>query len=147
VLWRHFTTKFKVLKYKDPHIINFPKIGDSPLGYISVTENKNLPFDVKRVFWTYFTPESVVRGRHAHHTTEQIIIAASGRIIVTIEDAQGKIDIFTLQEPNQGIYIPPNVWHTMQYTHTAIQLVLASTEYSEQDYIRNYDDFKKIWTI
>ena len=133
------------MKYKDPHIIKFPKIGDSPLGFISVTENKNLPFDVKRVFWTYYTPESVVRGRHAHHQTEQIIIAASGRIIVTVEDAWGKTDVYTLQEPNEGIYIPPNVWHTMQYTHTAIQLVLASTEYNESDYIRTYDEFKKKW--
>ena len=86
-----------------------------------------------------------MRGRHAHHQTEQIIIAASGRIIVTVEDAWGKTDVYTLQEPNEGIYIPPNVWHTMQYTHTAIQLVLASTEYNESDYIRTYDEFKKKW--
>lgn len=132
--------------YKKPHIITFPKIGESLIGFISVGDNKSLPFEVKRVFWTYYTPESIVRGRHAHYKTEQIIIAATGRIIVTTEDAAGKIDIFTLNEPNMGVYVPPNVWHTMQYSHTAIQLVLASTEYSETDYIRDHEHFRKTWS-
>jgi mannose-6-phosphate isomerase-like protein (cupin superfamily) len=131
--------------YPDPHIIEFGKIGDSTIGYISVAENGKLPFEVKRVFWAYFTPESIVRGRHAHHETEQILIAASGRIIVNTENGKGEKQIFTLEEPNKAVYIPPNVWHTMQYSHTAIQCVLASTVYNEADYIRSYEDFKKIW--
>ncbi|GAA4465504.1 FdtA/QdtA family cupin domain-containing protein [Nemorincola caseinilytica] len=133
------------MNYKAPHIIEFPKLGESPTGYISVTENRQMPFEIKRVFWTYFTPESVVRGRHAHYKTEQVIVAAAGRIIVSTENAAGEIEVFTLNEPTQGVYIPPNVWHTMQYSHTAIQLVLASTEYTEADYIRKYDDFRQVW--
>ncbi len=129
-----------------PYIIDFPQIGDSCVGYISVTEqNDSVPFKIKRIFWTYFTPESVVRGRHAHHETEQVILAAAGRIIVTTEDAFGNINIFTLSDPYKGVYIPPNIWHTMQYTHNAIQIVFASTEYNKNDYIRDYDEFKKTW--
>ncbi len=133
------------MSYSAPHIIEFKKLGESSIGYISVAENGNLPFDIKRIFWTYYTPESVVRGRHAHYKTEQIIIAATGRIIVTTETAEGEINTFVLNEPNMGVYIPPNVWHTMQYSHTAIQCVLSSTSYDEADYIRDYNSFKEYW--
>jgi dTDP-4-dehydrorhamnose 3,5-epimerase-like enzyme len=133
------------MKYKEPYLIDFAKLGDSSIGYISVGQNDKLPFEIKRLFWTYFTPESIVRGRHAHHSTQQILIAVTGRIVVTTEDATGTIQTFVLDNPNHGLYVPPNVWHTMQYSHTAIQVVMASTLYDEKDYIRNYDDFKKIW--
>lgn len=130
----------------EPYIIEFPKIGTSAIGYISVLDSlDSLPFKVKRVFWTYYTPESIVRGRHAHHVTEQVLIAVSGRILVTTESAQGEIKVFALDSPSQGIYIPPNVWHTMQYSHSAVQLVLASTSFDEQDYIRDYDMFRTAW--
>ncbi|MFN7313192.1 MAG: sugar 3,4-ketoisomerase [Bacteroidota bacterium] len=131
--------------YQPPHLIDFNKLGESNIGYLSVAENKNLPFTVERVFWTYYTPESIVRGRHAHHETEQILIAVTGRIIVNTEDAQGNIQTFVLDEPNKAVYIPPNVWHTMQYSHTAIQLVLASKAYDEKDYIRDHNNFLKVW--
>ncbi len=132
-------------QYERPYLIDFRKIGETQIGYISVAENKLLPFQVQRIFWTYFTPESIVRGRHAHYETEQILVAVSGRIIVSVEDNDGKIDTFILDNPNIGLYIPPCVWHTMQYSHTAVQMALSSTEYSEKDYIRDYSTFKKVW--
>ncbi|WP_345117122.1 FdtA/QdtA family cupin domain-containing protein [Hymenobacter algoricola] len=104
-----------------------------------------VPFEVKRTFWTYFTPESIVRGRHAHHATEQVLIAVAGRIIVTMELPDGAISTFVLESPHVGVYIPPNAWHTMQYSHTAVQLVFASTPYQESDYIRDYSMFKQVW--
>ena len=56
-----------------PYLINFPKIGESSLGYISLTEKDNLPFVPKRIYWTYYTPEDVVRGNHSHYELEQIV--------------------------------------------------------------------------
>ena len=132
-------------KYPDPYLIEFKKLGDPSTGYISVGQNDGLPFEIKRVFWTYFTPESIVRGRHAHHETEQILIAASGKIIVTTENPDGKIATFVLDNPNTGVYIPPTVWHTMQYSHTSTQLVLASSLYAEADYIRDHQEFLQTW--
>jgi len=133
---------------EEPYLIEFSKHGDPSIGYISVSEfPSNIPFAVKRTFWTYFTPESIVRGRHAHFETEQVLIAVSGKIIVTTETAQGGIKVFTLEKPNIGVYIPPNVWHTMQYSHSSVQLVLASTPYIEKDYIRSFDEFKKVYGI
>ncbi|MBC8085375.1 MAG: FdtA/QdtA family cupin domain-containing protein [Hymenobacter sp.] len=132
--------------YLLPHLLELPKLGAPDIGYITVVElEKDLPFAVVRTFWTYFTPESIVRGRHAHYRTEQVLVALAGRIIVTTERADGTLETFRLESPHVGLYIPPNVWHTMQYSHTAVQLVLASTSYDEQDYIRDYDRFQAIW--
>lgn len=131
---------------KNPYLINFSKIGFPDIGYISVTEQQKLiPFEIQRIFWTYYTPESIVRGRHAHHVTEQVLIAAAGRITVTTETADGDIQIFRLEDPNVGLYVPPHAWHTMQYSHSAVQLVLASAPYNANDYIRDYDEFKQVW--
>ena len=128
-----------------PHIIEFPKLGAPEIGYISVAENnKNIPFEVKRVFWSYHTPDNVVRGRHAHHNTEMILIATLGRIVVNTEMPNGDLNVFSLESPNQGLYLPKYCWHTMQYSHIAVQLVLASELYNEADYIRSYDDFLKL---
>ncbi len=131
--------------YPQPHIITFNPYGESSIGYISVAEfAKHIPFEVKRIYWTYYTPESIVRGRHAHKETEQILIAISGRIIVNLEfPNDSTIQTYVLEHPKQGLYIPPSAWHTMQYSHSSTQLVLASKEYDEKDYIRSYDEFKK----
>jgi dTDP-4-dehydrorhamnose 3,5-epimerase-like enzyme len=128
-----------------PYILNFPAIGESTIGFISIAENqKHIPFDVKRTFWTYFTPQSVTRGFHAHHDTEMVLVALTGKIVVYTEMPNGDKETFVLDQPTQGLYLPRLCWHTMQYSHTAIQLVLASTEYNAADYVRNYDDFLQL---
>ncbi len=131
--------------YKKPQILQLNKIGESSMGYLTIAENIDLPFKIERIFWTYYTPESIVRGRHAHYKTEQLLIAVSGRIIVATDDGKGNVDSFVLEDPSKAVYIPPNVWHTMQYSHTAIQLVLASSTFDESDYIRDYKDFVNFW--
>lgn len=133
-------------KFTPSRLIEIPKIGNSAEGYISVAEcNGELPFEVKRFFWTYYTPESIIRGRHAHFNTELILIAVAGIIEVTTENSQGEKMSFILNHPNQGLYIPPDNWHTMKYSHNAVQLVLASTLYDENDYIRDYNQFLSVW--
>lgn len=127
-----------------PHLIRFSKIGESHLGYLSIAEfGHSVPFEIKRVFWAYFTPEDVIRGFHAHHETEMILIAAAGKITVKTEDATGEVMEFQLERPNEGLYLPKLCWHTMQYSHNAVQLVLTSSHYAAEDYIRDYDEFKK----
>ncbi|GAA4372973.1 sugar 3,4-ketoisomerase [Hymenobacter koreensis] len=129
-----------------PYLIDFPKLGKDSTGYICVVElHKALPFEVQRTFWTYDTPESFVRGNHAHYNTEQVLFAVAGRITVTTEMPGGATEIFHLQNPHQGLYVPPHVWHTMQYTPGAVQLVYASTHYDETDYIRDYEVFRAKW--
>lgn len=131
---------------KEPYLIDFPKLGAPDIGYISVTEQlKQLPFEVQRTFWTYYTPESIVRGRHAHYKTEQVLVAAAGRIIVNTEMPDGTVEVHRLEDPHVGLYVPPHAWHTMQYSHSAVQLVFASLPYNEQDYIRDYEQFRQVW--
>lgn len=125
-----------------PRIIKFPKIGNSSLGYISLAEKDNLPFTVNRIYWTYFTPDDVERGGHAHHELVQILVALAGRITVTTEMPGGKKDVFILESPDRGIYLPKKSWHIMQYSHNAVQMCIADSVYREEDYIRKYDDFK-----
>jgi oxalate decarboxylase/phosphoglucose isomerase-like protein (cupin superfamily) len=136
-----------VATYPAPYLIQLPKLGAPEIGYISVGESAKdpLPFVVQRVFWTYYTPESIVRGRHAHHRTEQVLIAAAGRLIVTTELANGDIQIFRLDDPSVGLYVPPCAWHTIQFSHSAVQLVLASLHFSADDYIRDYEAFCQQW--
>ena len=131
----------------NPKIINFPKIGLPSLGYISVAEKEALPFEVKRVYWTYFTPEDVERGGHAHHQLEQILVSVAGRIIVNTEMPDGSKEQFVLDSPNQGVYLPKYSWHIMQYSHNAVQMCIASMVYEEQDYIRDYEEFKALRLI
>lgn len=129
---------------KQPYLMNFPKIGNSVQGYISVAENGDLPFEVKRVYWTYFTPESVQRGGHAHHELEQILVAVAGKIIVTTQMPGEDEQRFILETANQGIYLPIYCWHKMEFSHNAVQMCIANIEYVESDYIRDYNEFKKL---
>ncbi|GGG53413.1 sugar 3,4-ketoisomerase [Hymenobacter glacieicola] len=133
---------------KQPYLIEFPQLGDPAIGYISVAEPQQpLPFQIARAFWTYTTPETIVRGRHAHHRTEQVLVAAAGRILVSTEMPTGAIQVYALESPHVGLYIPPYVWHTMQYSAGAVQLTFASTPYEEADYIRDYAEFRRVWGV
>lgn len=127
-----------------PHLVEFSKIGSSELGYISVGQNSALPFAVQRVYWTYFTPDSVIRGHHAHHELEQLIFATSGRIEFTLEGVDRVVKKFVLDSPNVGLYIPRLYWRTIKFSHNAVLMCLASMEYAESDYIRDYEDFKNL---
>lgn len=127
-----------------PCLVEFSKIGSSSLGYISVGENSALPFAIQRVYWTYFTPDSVVRGHHAHRELEQLIFATSGRIEFVLEGLDGHSETFVLESPNVGLYIPQLYWRTIKFSHNAVLLCLASMEYSEGDYIRDYNEFRQL---
>lgn len=125
-------------------IIEFPKIGSSALGYISVAEaQQNVPFEIKRVYWTYFTPQDVIRGGHAHKELEQLIFAVSGTITLKTEDLEGNTETFVLDYPTKGLYIPNLIWRDIHFTHNAVLLCLASEHFSEEDYIREYDSYLK----
>ena len=126
-------------------IIKFSKIGNPSEGYLSVGQSMGeVPFEIKRVFWTYFTPDGITRGRHAHYETEMILVALSGIVEVTTESLDGTKQHFTLKDPYEGLYLPPLTWHEMSYSHTAVQLVLTNSNYNEKDYIRSYEDFQKM---
>ena len=128
-----------------PFLIDLKSIGDSSEGYLTVAEGgKDIPFDIKRVFWSYYTPQMITRGRHAHFKLEQVLLAVSGKIIITNESLQGETTVHVLDEPNIGLFIPPFYWHVIQFSHNAVMMSLASRFYEAEDYILDYEDFIKM---
>lgn len=111
-------------------------------GDISVVENgKEVPFDVKRIYYLYDVPGGADRGGHAHKELYQLIIAASGSFTVTLDDGTNK-KAFTLNRPYQGLLVKPGIWRTLtDFSSGSICMVLASEKYDERDYIRDYGAF------
>ena len=126
-----------------PKLIELNKIGDPSLGYISIVENNlQIPFEVQRVYWTYFTPNHVERGSHAHKELQQLIVAVSGIIEFTLINKQNETEIFILDNPDKGLYIPSGYWREIKFSHNSVLLCLASAKYNENDYIRDFEDYK-----
>ena len=111
-------------------------------GDISVVENrKEVPFNVKRIYYLYDVPGGADRGGHAHKELYQLIVAASGSFAVTLDDGNEK-RTFTLNRPYQGLLIKPGIWRTLNnFSSGSVCMVLASEKYDETDYIRDYDEF------
>ena len=123
------------------YIIDLPKIVD-PRGNLTVAEGlKDVPFEVKRVYWTYDVPSGESRGGHAHRCCEEFIVAVSGSFDVTLDDGR-KRRTFHLNHPYQGLYVGTGIWRTLDdFSSGAVCLVLASEGFEEEDYIREYDDY------
>ena len=122
-------------------IIELPRITD-PRGNLTVAEeNKNIPFDIKRVYWLYDVPGGECRGGHAHKHLLQILIAVSGSFHVTLDNGKEK-QTFLLNHPYQGLLIDTKTWRTLDdFSSGAVCVVLASDFYDENDYIYDYNDF------
>ena len=128
----------------DCSVIEVSKIHNKA-GNITVVENsKNIPFDIKRIYYLYDVPSGEKRGGHAHYELEQYIIAASGSFDVIIDDGINKRR-FSINNPNQAIHIVPGLWRELDnFSSGSICLVLASEKYSEKDYIREYKEYLKL---
>jgi len=125
----------------DCSIIDFDKHHSSK-GNLSVIENqKDVPFDIKRVYYLYDVPGGESRGAHAHKALYQLMIAASGSFRVTLDDGKEKVSYY-LNRPYQGLLIKPGIWRDLDdFSSGAVCVVLASELYDEGDYIRNYREF------
>ncbi|NHB69839.1 sugar 3,4-ketoisomerase [Perlabentimonas gracilis] len=112
-------------------------------GNITIVEGQNsVPFDIKRVYYLYDIPGGEDRGGHAHKELRQLIVAASGSFNVLLDDGQNK-KIVTLNRPDYGLIVVPGIWRElMEFSSGSVCLVLASEVYDENDYFREYQDFK-----
>ena len=128
----------------DCTIIELDKHHSDRKGNITVVENnKDIPFEVRRTYYLYDVPGGESRGAHAHKELSQLIVAAGGSFTVTLDDGKVKRS-FLLNRPYQGLLIVPGIWRDlMDFSSGSVCLVLASHEYDEADYIRNYNDFLK----
>ena len=127
-----------------PYLLTFERIGSPAVGYITTTQYaEQLPFKVRRVFWTHGTPPEVVRGHHANKATEEVLIALTGTVHVKA-DTGHQVQEFELSDSRKGLYIPAMCWTELRFSEGAVALCLTSTDYSEEDYIRDYAYFKKL---
>lgn len=126
-------------------IIDLPRITD-PRGNLTVAEQlKEVPFDIKRVYWTYDVPGGESRGGHAHKKLYQLVIAMSGSFHVTLDNGNER-ETYLLNHPWQGLIIGPGVWRTLDdFSSGAVCMVLASELFDLDDYIYDYDKFKEIY--
>lgn len=129
-------------RYDEPYLVDLPRIYD-PRGSLSFIENGDslVPFSIERVYWIYDVPAGEERGAHSHRRGQELIIALSGCFNVNLFDGK-EWQHFTLNRPYKGLYVPPGYWRTLDNFSTgSVCTVLSSTAYTEDDYVRDYDEF------
>jgi dTDP-4-dehydrorhamnose 3,5-epimerase-like enzyme len=125
-------------------LIDFKTLGDDRGELVALEENKDIPFDIKRIFYIYGNKKNILRGRHSHYKTKQFLISVNGSCKVTLDDGKVK-KTFDLNKPNLGLFQDALIWGTMHdFSSDCVLIVLASEYYDENDYIRDYDLFLKV---
>ena len=119
-------------------------LGDSRGQLIALEENKEVPFNIKRVFYIYGTEENIPRGNHSHYKTKQFLVAVHGSCKVTLDNGKTKTT-FELSKPNLGLFQDALVWGVMhEFSDDCVLMVLADEYYSSDDYITEYDEFLSV---
>jgi dTDP-4-dehydrorhamnose 3,5-epimerase-like enzyme len=119
----------------------FEEHGDERGILISLEENRNIPFDIRRCYFMYNTQPGISRGFHAHKTLRQVLVCVRGSCRILLDDGKEKASVL-LDRPNKGLYITSNLWRVMtDFSEDAVLMVLADQLYDESDYIRDYDAF------
>ncbi len=125
-------------------MIQLQSVGDNRGSLVALEANtKNVPFDIKRVYYIFDTTPGTVRGHHAHRKLKQLLISLSGSCTIVCDDGKEQKE-YVLDWPNKALYIEGIIWREMKnFSKGAALIVLASEEYDEKDYIRSYDEFLK----
>ena len=127
-----------------PQIINLPKFLDARGNLSFVEQEKHIPFVIKRAYWIYDVPGGECRGGHAYRNNEEFIVSLSGSFDVVLNDGTEK-KVFSLNRSYHGLYVPKGLWREMEnFSTNSLALILSSTDYDAQDYIRDYDEFLKL---
>lgn len=121
-------------------LLDFQIFGDERGSLISLEGNKNIPFEIKRVYYIFDTKNDVVRGKHAHKNLQQILIAVNGSCKVLLDNKQDK-KIYELSNPSQGLFIQNKTWREIfEFSSDCVLMVLASDYYNKEDYIFEYEN-------
>ena len=125
-------------------LVQLPRIADER-GCLAFGEaEQHIPFPIRRVFWTYNIKDGNMRGDHAHRTCEMVLFPIGGCFDIEIDDGESKV-MLHMDDASQGVYIPPLVWcKLMNFTKDAACISLASEEYRSEDYIHDYEEFKRL---
>ena len=125
-------------------VLHFADLGDERGKLVVIEGNQAIPFEIKRVFYIYDSDATVVRGQHANRESEFVLINVAGQSKVRITDGTEEF-VVELNKPMMGVYIPKMIWKDMyDFSSDSVLLVLASTHYDGNEYIRNYEEYLKI---
>lgn len=126
---------------KGTEILWFKQFTDGRGSLIPIEGNKDIPFDIRRIYYIFHVPGDIARGFHAHVDLQQILLCVSGSVKIKVKSLHGE-EVFVLDNPSKGLLIGDMLWREMyDFSNDAVLLVLASKAYSDDDYIRNYDEF------
>ena len=127
-----------------PQIINLPKFLDERGNLSFIEEEKHIPFKIARSYWIYDVPGGEVRGGHAYKENQEFFVALSGSFDVILDNGEIK-QTFHLNRSYYGLYVPKGWWRFMEnFSTNSLALVMASTSYNQDDYIYDYEEFKKM---
>lgn len=126
------------------NLIQFKNLADDRGSLVSLEANKNVPFDIRRVYYLFATKAGVRRGFHAHKNLKQLIVAVSGSCRFVLDDGTERREVL-LNDPSEGLIVESNIWREMyDFSPDCVLMVLANANYDENDYIRDYDEFLKM---
>lgn len=124
--------------------LNFKDLGDERGKLVVIEGNLDIPFTIQRTFYIYGSDESVVRGKHANINSEFVLVNVAGKSKVMVTDGDEK-DVIELSKPMEGVYLPKMVWKEMyDFSEDSVLLVLASTHYDSQEYLRDYEQYRML---
>lgn len=125
-------------------ILQFADLGDERGKLVVIEGGKDIPFDIKRVFYMYGSDPTIIRGQHANRESEFVLINVAGKSKVKIKDGREEL-VIELNKPMMGVYLPQMVWKDMyDFSLDSVLLVLSNTHYDGKEYIRNYDEYLRI---
>lgn len=132
------------MKVIDIKLISLPKILDDRGNLSFIEEDKHIPFKIKRTYWIYDVPGGEVRGGHAYNTNCELIIALSGSFDIILNDGEEEVK-HSLNRSYYGLYVPNMIWRSIEnFSTNSLALILSSTSFDEDDYIRDFNHFKRI---
>ena len=138
----HFTRSKLIMEFYS--VLTFLELGDERGNLVAVEGNRDIPFEIARVFYLYGTDGTMVRGRHANRNSQFVLINVAGSSKVKVDDGLGHIQVVNLDKPRLGLYLPQMVWKEMyDFSQDSVILVLSDQHYDSTEYIRDYDQFRK----
>lgn len=127
-----------------PHIVNLPKFLDRRGNLSFIEEEKHIPFKIARTYWIYDVPGGEKRGGHAYRENQELVVALSGSFDVILTNTSGERMVWHMNRSYYGLYVPNGWWRELEnFSTNSLALVLASTPYTPEDYIRDFEQFRK----
>lgn len=126
-------------------LLNFQQNGDTRGQMVVVEGLQHVPFEIKRIFYSYGTEQNAVRGKHSNHKSEFVMVCVAGSCKILVKDGKGNEEEYCLDKPNVGLYLPKLVWKEMyDFSKDCVLLVMSSEHYDSEEYIRDFEQLVQL---